>query len=248
MNCALEEFLIAALARALAGSRHIAVGSASPIPGAASILARRLSGGKLRVTILGSRREVFFTEGSRELFDCVAQGRIDAFVLGGGQIDGKANINLMGVGEYPRLSVRWPGNYGAPYLYSLAKNVVLFREEHTKRVMVPKVDYITAAGVNEPNVYRPGGPTALVTNLCVFAFDRAAQRFRLESVHPGHSAEEVRANTGFAYEEPERVAVTPEPDTRTLQLIRGEVAAQIAATYPQFVERVFGARAPATAA
>jgi glutaconate CoA-transferase subunit B len=243
-----EEFLIAAVARALAVSKHIAVGSASPIPGAAAILARRMSPHRLRVTILGSKRQVFFTEGSRELFDSTAQGRIDAFVLGGGQIDGKANINLMGVGTYPDLKVRWPGNYGAPYLYSLAKNVVLFREEHTRRVLVPKVDYITAAGVNEPNVYRPGGPTALITDRCVFSFDRKAGRFTLQSVHPGHTAEEVKENTGFDYDAPAKVPTTPEPDAKVLQLIRGEVADQIEATYPQFVGRVFRSGAVASQA
>ena len=57
------------------------------------------------VSILGSRRHSSFTDGARELFDCAGQGRIDAFFLSGGQIDGQANINLVGVGDiaaYPR--------------------------------------------------------------------------------------------------------------------------------------------------
>ena len=58
-------------------------------------------GGALRVSVLGSARHNPFTDGGRELFDCAAQGRIDAFFLGGGQIDGAANINLVGVGGYP---------------------------------------------------------------------------------------------------------------------------------------------------
>lgn len=244
MNCKPEEFLIATMARALAGSRHIAVGSASPIPGAAALLTRALTKTPTRVTILGSRKQVFFTEGSRELFDSAAQGRIDAFVLGGGQIDGRANINLMGAGAYPELKVRWPGNYGAPYLYALIKNVVLFREEHTPRVFVPRVDYVTAAGVNEPNVYRKGGPTALVTSKCVFAFDSMASRFKLQSVHPGHSVEQIKANTGFDFDMPKTVGETPVPDAFTLDLIRGPVASKIAATYPLFAEQVFGIAAP----
>ena len=56
----------------------------------------------MRVSVLGSERHNPFTDGGRELFDCAAQGRIDAFFLGGGQIDGGANINLVGVGGYPR--------------------------------------------------------------------------------------------------------------------------------------------------
>src|SRR5215467_4042333 len=92
-----DELLIAAIARMLAGLRHVAVGVASPIPGAAALLARARSGGALRVSLLGSEDNNFFTDGGRELFDCAAQGRIDAFFLGGGQIDGNANINLVGI-------------------------------------------------------------------------------------------------------------------------------------------------------
>lgn len=240
MNIHPQEFLIAVLARKLAGVRHVAVGSASPLTGAAALLASELSATPMRVTILGSKSHVFFTEGSRELFDASAQGRIDAFMMGGGQIDGQANVNLMGVGPYPKLSVRWAGNYGTPYLYSLIKRTVLFREEHTRRVFVPKVDYISAAGVNEPNVFRPGGPSALVTSLCTFDFDRSRGRFTLESVHPGHTLEEVRDNTGFDFDVPERVPVTAAPDSRVLGIVRGVVAGEIAETYPQFAERLFG--------
>ena len=56
----------------------------------------------VRISILGSVEHNFFTNGGAELFDCAAQGRIDAFFLGGGQIDGQGNINLVGAGDYPR--------------------------------------------------------------------------------------------------------------------------------------------------
>lgn len=245
MPCRREELLIATIAPMLEGLDHVAVGASSPIPGAAALLARRLSGGRLRVSVLGSRRNNPFTDGGRELFDCAAQGRIDAFFLGGAQIDGSANINLVGIGDYPRSKVRFPGSFGSAYLYMLVPRVILFREEHSPRVFVPKVDFISACGVSPPGVYRPGGPYALVTNLCVMSFDRTGKRFRLESVHPGHSAEEVRAETGFDFDCPIRVPVTPEPDAATLHLIRGEIAAEIAEVYPGFAARVFGIAAAA---
>jgi glutaconate CoA-transferase, subunit B len=109
----LEELLIDVLAGMLDGLDHVAVGAASPIPGAAALLAAKRSGGRLRVSVLGSERHSPFTDGGRELFDCAAQGRIDAFFLGGGQIDGQANINLIGVGGYPQSRVRWPGLFVA---------------------------------------------------------------------------------------------------------------------------------------
>jgi glutaconate CoA-transferase, subunit B len=242
-----EELLIDVLASMLDGLGHVAVGAASPIPGAAALLARERSGRRMRVSVLGSERHNPFTDGGRELFDCAAQGRIDAFFLGGGQIDGQANVNLIGVGGYPESRVRWPGSFGSAYLYFLVPRVVLFREEHTPRVLVPKVDFVSAPGISPANVYRPGGPHALVTRLCVFRFDRSRARFLLQSIHPGHSVAEVKENTGFAFDLPADVGETPLPSPESLVLIRGPVGAAIAETYPRFAERLLGPRAAARA-
>lgn len=234
------EIMIGAIARMLQGLRHVAVGASSPIPGSAALLARALSGGELRVSLLGSRRHNPFTDGGRELFDCAAQGRIDAFFLSGGQIDGSANINLVGLGDYPQSTVRFPGSFGSAYLYHLIPRVILFREEHTPRTLVPKVDFISAAGVSPENEYRPGGPYALVTGLCVFSFDKARRQFRLETTHPGVTPADVRAATGFDYLAPDSVPVTEALDPSALKLLRTEVARQVAETYPAFAAKTWG--------
>ena len=241
-----DELLICAIARMLDGLGHVAVGAASPVPGAASLLARARSGGHLRVSLLGSEDHNFFTDGGRELFDCAAQGRIDAFFLGGGQIDGAANVNLVGIGPYPQTAVRWPGTFGAAYLYFLVPRVILFREEHSRRVLVPRVDFVSAPGTSAGNVHRPGGPHALVTGRCVFAFDRPRRRFRLASVHPGHSVEEVRAETGFEFDAAADVPPTPTPEPESLALIRGRIGREIAEIYPEFARRLAQAAGAAT--
>ncbi len=230
--------LIATIARMLDGLGHVAVGAASPIPGAAALLAQARGGGRPRVTVLGSRAHNDFTEGGRELFDCAAQGRVDAFFLSGVQIDGGANVNLLGVGDYPHLDKRFAGSYGSAYLYFLVPRVILFREDHTPRNLVPKVDFVSAPGTSPPGTYRPGGPHALVTGRCVFSFDRADARFRLASVHPGHTVDEVRAETGFAFDCPDSVPETVAPDAETRALIAGPVGAAIAEVYPRFAEAV----------
>jgi glutaconate CoA-transferase, subunit B len=240
-----EEMLISVIADLLDGVRHVAVGNASPIPGSASLLARARSNGALRVSILGSRKHQVWSDTGVEMFDCAAQGRMDAFFLGGGQIDSEGNINLVGVGEYPRQKVRWAGSFGSAFLYFVVPRIILFREEHTRRVFVPRVDFISAPGTSAPDVPRVGGPYALVTSLCHFAFDKAGRRFRLKSIHAGHTLEEVRDNTGFEFDIPERVAETPAPNARALKLIRGEVAAAIADAYPLFAKRVWGGDAGA---
>jgi len=234
----LTELLIVVIARLLAGCRHVAVGASSPIPGAGALLARAQSQGAMRVTVLGSTQNNFFTSGGVELFDLAAQGRIDAFFLGGGQIDGQANINLVGTGEYPNNEVRWPGCFGSSYLYFLVPRVILFREEHSRRVMVPKVDFISAPGVSEPGVRRLGGPYAMLTELGLFFFDRERRRFRLDSVHPGRNVEEIRDNTGFEFDCPSRVPFTSPPDPETVAAIHNNIRIEIAETYPRFASRL----------
>jgi glutaconate CoA-transferase subunit B len=91
-------------------------------------------------------------------------------------------------------------------------------------------------------VFRPGGPIALITNRCLFDFYRACRRFRLASVHPGHSVAEVVDNTGFDFDLPADVPTTPAPSAATLDLMRTVVAPLLAEVYPQFAEKIFGAR------
>jgi glutaconate CoA-transferase subunit B len=210
---------------------HVAVGAASPIPAAACELLRA-QGKPLRVTRLHKRKGNPFTEGSRELFDLAGQGRIDLFFLGGAQLDGEANINLVRAEGR-----RFPGSFGSAFMYYTCRTI-LFREEHSRRVLVPKVEFISAPGWSPPEVQRRGGPVALVTGKALFVWQNEKRCFRLETVHPGHSADEVRENTGFDYDA-ERVAETPPPSAEDLALLRSSVARQLAFDYPEFVRRVW---------
>ncbi|NGM21293.1 CoA synthetase [Roseomonas stagni] len=238
-----EERLAAALARlildpAAPPARHIAVGAASPIPAAACWLVRK-SGHPVRLSLLHKRSGNPFTEGSRELFDLTGQGRIDLFFLGGGQIDGQANLNLVGTGEWPGTGVRFPGSFGSAFMYFMTPRTILFREEHSARVLVPRVDNISAPGVSEPGVFRRGTAQALVTGKCVFTFDPGAARFTLASLHPGETVESIREATGFDFDAPAEVPQTPDPTPDELALLRGPVCDEMLETYPDFCARVF---------
>ena len=238
-----EELLADVIARLIGDVRHVAVGNASPIPAAAALLARERNGnGRPYVSLLQSRKHNFFTDGARELFDCAGQGRIDVFFLSGGQIDGQGNVNLVSIGDYEQPKVRFPGSFGSAYLYYVVPKVILFRTEHSRRTLVPHVDFVSAPGASEPGTFRPGGPIALVTNRCLFSF--AGGRFALASVHPGHTVEEVAEHTGFDFDRPATVPETPAPSPETLHLLREVVAPQLAEVYPQFTAQVFGASVP----
>jgi len=174
--------------------------------------------------MLHKRKGNPFTEGSRELFDLAGQGRIDVFFLGGAQIDGTASINLVSAEGR-----RFPGSFGSAYLYPVVPRVILFREEHSRRTLVPKVEFVSAAG----------SPQALLTGKALFIWQRDRRCFRLESVHPGHSTDEVRQDTGFDFDFQE-VTTTKEPSGQELALLRGPVADAIRADYPDFARKVWG--------
>jgi glutaconate CoA-transferase subunit B len=176
----------------------------------------------MRVSMLHKRKGNPFSEGSRELFDLAGQGRIDVFFLGGAQIDGQANINLVRAEGR-----RFPGSFGSAFMYSVVKRTILFREEHSPRVLVPRVEFISARG----------DPAALLTGKALFSWQKEKRRFRLESVHePG----DIRAETGFDYDVPESIPLTPAPSADELALLRGPVAKGIAPDYPDFAKRVWG--------
>jgi len=223
------------IASLIGEARHVAIGAASPIPATGAFLLKNKNPA-LRVSLHQRRNANPFTEGSRELFDLAGQGRIDVFFLGGAQIDGEANINLVRAEGR-----RFPGSFGSAFMYFTVWRTILFREEHSKRVLVPRVEFISAPGWSPPEVERRGGPVALLTGKALFSWQKEQRRFRLESVHPGHSVEEIRANTGFAFDLPGTISTTPSPTSEQLALLRGRVAKEIAVDYPEFAARVWDA-------
>ena len=218
-----EELLACVIARLLAGARHAAIGASSPIPATGAFLRRRADPA-FRVSLQQRREANPFTEGSRELFDLAGQGRIDTFFLGGAQIDGEGAINLVRAE-----GKRFPGSFGSAYMYAVIPNTILFREEHSRRTLVARVEFVSARGT----------PKALLTGKALFSWQSDRRRFRLESVHPGSSAEEIRENTGFDYDAPPHPSFTPAPSAQDLELLRGPVASEIAKNYPEFARRIW---------
>jgi glutaconate CoA-transferase subunit B len=229
-----EELLACTIARLIGDAGHVAVGAASPIPAAGAFLLKEKKP-SLRISLLQKRKGNPFTEGSRELFDLAGQGRIDVFFLGGAQIDGEANINLV-----QAEGRRFPGSFGSAFMYFSSRKTILFREEHSKRVLVPKVEFISAPGWSPPGVERRGGPAALLTGKALFSWQKERRRFRLESFHGGFDQELIKQNTGFEYDVSPRLKETAPPSEEELLVLRNQVAKTIAADYPDFAKRVWG--------
>lgn len=234
------EFLIAALGRLCDDAESFEIGNAMPIPASTALLVHKRNDCMPRVSILGSvKHNRLFTGGILEQYDLAGKGMLDVQFYGGGQIDQSGNINLVGVGEYPQSRVRFSGSFGTTLLYYTGRRTILFVLEHSRRVLVPKVDFISAAGVSPPGVHRNGGPIALVTSKCVMDFDPKRPGFTLRSVHPGVSFDEVVENTGFEFDVAPDVRVTLEPTEQELELLRGYVRQEVAEVYPNFAATAF---------
>jgi len=88
-------------------------------------------------------------------------------------------------------------------------------------------------------VVRRGGPQALLTGKALFSWQPDRHRFRLESVHPGHTVSEIREHTGFDFDSGADCAETPRPSAPELDALRTIVEPEIAANYPEFAARVW---------
>lgn len=218
-----------AIARALRDGERVGVGVNSPIPAAAVLLARHGHAPGLRFWLRGVPGAEPFV-GSGEFFDFAQRGKLDVFFLSGVQIDMRGRVNLHVLGDYERPRRRFPGAFGSAVLYPIVPRVILFRVEHSPRVFVPEVDFVTAAGT----------PDRVVTSLAVLGFDRAAGRLVLDSYHPGQSLASVREATGFYLPARAVVRETSPPTEEELRILRERVYPLLAGVYPAFVADMRG--------
>ena len=231
--------MAAVLAREVVDGEQAAVGTVSPIPASAVILAYLTHAPSRRPIIINSDDWWPFSHGSKEFYEFAQKGRVDLFFLSAGQIDAAGNLNTIAIGDHDHPRLRLPGGAGSAMLYYLPRRIVVFRTDHSARIFVPRVDHVSSPGSSPPSVVRPGGPWKVVTPLCVFRFDRDAAALRLESLHPGVSLDDVRSRTGFPVEAQAGTPVTPEPTAEQLEILRTRVRPAVAPIYPLFARTAF---------
>lgn len=193
------------MARLLNDCERVFHGVASPLPMVAILLAKRLHAPDLvylNITGAVDARPLRLPRSSAapqllagsavlltlaDLFDLSARGGLDTAFLGGVQIDGQGRINMSVIGDFDRPTVRLPGGAGSALVLPTAGRTILWRTQHTRRSLVERLDFVTATG----NVDR------LVTPLCVFKME--PEGFALECVFAGVTPDQVRAATGFHF-------------------------------------------------
>ena len=159
----------------------------------------------------------------RRMFDVVWSGRRHV-MMGATQVDQYGNQNIAGLGGTPaRPKTQLLGFRGAPG-NTINDTTSYFVAVHGPRVFVPTVDVVTGIGYDRAAAL---GPVAarfheirrVVSNLGVFDFETPDHRMRLRSVHPGVTAEDVVAATGFELVIPSSVTTSRLPTPDELRLL-----------------------------
>ena len=218
-----------------------ACGALSQIPATGLLLAKELHARDAELIILNTVFRPFHT--SRQFHFLAQRGELGLFFVSGVQIDGRGNYNLHQLGADPaRPEVRFPGGYGGGMIYYCARRTVVFRTEHTRRSLVERVDFISAAGSSPANVLRLGNPSKLITPKANFRFDTEAARLRLDSIHPSYTVGDIQANTGFDLGVSGAVATTPPPSAEELRVLRSVVRPRMieTGTYAAWAARALG--------
>jgi glutaconate CoA-transferase subunit B len=160
-----------------------------------------------------------------DMMGLLQQGRVDVSFIGGAQVDRFGNLNTSYIGGAQNIATRLPGSGGACDLASLAKRHIIIMT-HEKRRFVPQVDYITSPGFGHGFGWRQkvglprGGPATVITTMGILKFDSKTKEMMLVSVHPGVSADAVRANTGWPLKVDGELAQTPEPTAEELAMLK----------------------------
>ena len=152
-------------------------------------------------------------------------GRISVGFLGAAQIDRHCNLNTTVVGAYDRPRVKLPGAGGAPEIASACGEVFVVLPQ-SRRAFVEKLDFVTSFGHGDGGSHRARlglgtrGPTKVITDLCVLEPDPDTKELTVTSLHPGVSADQVRAATGWPLRFASAVDETAPPSAHELAVLR----------------------------
>jgi glutaconate CoA-transferase subunit B len=162
--------------------------------------------------------------GFARIFDNVWGGRRHAMV-GPTQIDrfGQANISMIG-SDYARPKSMMLGVRGFPGNSINHANSFFVPNHSAKTFVAGEVDMVASAGYNPARLARGWSLDdidirAIFTNLAVLDFGGPARQVRLVSLHPGVTAGQVQAATGFQIHVPANVPTTPDPTPEQIALL-----------------------------
>ena len=156
----------------------------------------------------------------------MAQGAVDLGFIGGAEVDRYGNLNTSYIGPPERPRVKLPGSGGGADIAVLSRRWVTLMT-HERRRLVERVSFVTSPGHGDgsPDWRRRhgligGGPAAIITTLCVFRFPSDGGEAYVDSVHPGHTLDQVREATGWDLKLAAGIGETPPRTEAELREIR----------------------------
>jgi glutaconate CoA-transferase, subunit B len=156
------------------------------------------------------------------------RGNVDVGFMGGAQIDKYGNINATVIGtDYAHPKTRLPGSGGSQEIAAWANRCYLMTP-HQKRRFPEKVDFMTSAGFisgrksREATGVRGGGMLAVVTDIGLMEPNDDGELI-LAALHPGRTAEEAKANTGWDLKVAPVLRTTEPATEKELTILREEL-------------------------
>jgi len=163
------------------------------------------------------------------VFSDQQRGFITLGIIGGAEIDPYGNLNttviLGGDHTYARPKVRLPGSGGANDIASSAgRTVIMMRLQ--KKKFVKELHHITSPGyLSGPGARKKaglvgGGPQAVITDKCIFAFDGQSKVMVLSALYPGYSVDDIRDSVGWDLKVATNLEEVPPPTEEQIRILR----------------------------
>jgi glutaconate CoA-transferase, subunit B len=135
-------------------------------------------------------------------------GRIDVGFLGAAQIDRHGNLNSTVIGDYDSPTVRLPGGGGAPEIATSCQDVFVMLRQ-SPRTFVERLDFTTSVGDRV---------RVVITDLGIL--EPVDGELTLVATHPGVSADDARAATGWDLRVADDLRETRAPTEEELDALR----------------------------
>ena len=155
------------------------------------------------------------------------RGEITLSFLSTSVIDKYGNCNTTVIGPYEKPIYRLPGGGGATEIAGLSKRLIWLLDDHSKRRLVEKLDFITDPGYLDgydsriKAGYPPDtGPDAIITPLCILRFDPTTKEAYLDALHPKVTIEQVIEHTNWDLKVAEEVKKIEPPTMKEIEVCR----------------------------
>jgi glutaconate CoA-transferase, subunit A len=246
-TCPVDELLAVCLSREYDNSSICSVGSVSPLAMVSYLLAKQTHAPGLTIIALnGGLIDIdphpmslsfiepmefhtarVFWGGDETYHWYYQQGRITHEVITVAQVDLEGRTNNVWI-EAKGKRLRLPGQGGMADVANLHQNFLLYLTRHTPDRFVSSVSFCSAArGLLRASErsragYKPGR-VRLISDLGIFDLDENEVRYRLVSIHPGVTLEQVRQQSGAQFLVADPLRITERPSPRELRILRQRV-------------------------